>query len=207
MSPGLDPGRGHTPAPPGGLEPGAEDALLVIDVQKDFLPGGALPVPAGDAVIGPLNVWIRLFVDRGLPIFATRDWHPPDHCSFLDRGGPWPCHCVAHTPGAGFADALRLPSAPEVIDKPSDRDVETYSAFPGTRLDIALRQAGVRRLWVGGLATDYCVLNTVSDALQRGYAVILLLEAIRAVDAHPGDGDRAIRRMAQAGAILMGAPA
>lgn len=202
-----DDSRAPHSSPSGGLEPSTGDALLIIDLQKDFLPGGALAVPHGDAVIAPLNAWIRHFIERGLPVFATRDWHPPDHCSFLDQGGPWPCHCVAHTPGAEFADALWLPSSLHVIDKPSARDSETYSAFPGTWLDEALRQATVRRLWVGGLATDYCVLNTVSDALQRGYAVVLLLDAIRAVEAQAGDGERAIRRMVREGAILMGAPA
>jgi len=181
------------------LRPG--DALLVVDVQNDFLPGGALPVPHGDGVIPILNAYIRRFEAAGLPIVATRDWHPPDHCSFRQRGGPWPPHCIAGTPGADFAPGLELPTTATVVSKATEPDREAYSGFQGTNLERMLRNQGVRRLFIGGLATDYCVLQTVLDALNRGFEVYLLRDAVRAVDATPGDGARALARMEAAGAV------
>ncbi|MDI6748774.1 MAG: isochorismatase family protein [Rhodocyclaceae bacterium] len=178
----------------------AQDALLIVDVQNDFLPGGALAVPAGDAVIAPLNRWIERFRAAGLPIIASRDWHPVDHCSFAPQGGPWPPHCIAGSAGAAFAAALALPDDAWVISKATTKDAEAYSAFAGTDLDARLQGRGIRRLFVGGLATDYCVKNTVLDALRLGYAVRLLTDAIRAVDVRPGDGERALAEMAAAGA-------
>lgn len=183
--------------------PQAGDGLLIIDVQNDFLPGGTLPVPDGDAVITPLNVWVARFAEAGLPIFVTRDWHPANHCSFQEYGGPWPRHCVAHSPGATLPAALRLPPTADIIDKPCLADVETYSGFTGTPLDARLQAAGVKRLWAGGLATDYCVLNTVLDALALGYQVMLLHAAIRAVNIQPTDGAIAIGRMVGRGAALI----
>ena len=185
------------------LQPQMGDALLIIDLQNDFLPGGALAVPDGDAVIAPMNAWIERFSGAGLPILATRDGHPPDHCSFLEQGGSWPAHCVAGTTGAKITAALALPPQARVVDKPGRSDVETYSAFAGTTLDAELRRAGSRRLWVGGLATDYCVLNTVLEALDRGYAVVLLTAAMRAVNVRPGDGPRALNAMIERGALVL----
>jgi nicotinamidase/pyrazinamidase len=179
----------------------AGDALVLVDVQNDFLPGGSLAVPGGDGVIPPLNGWIARFRAARLPIFATRDWHPPDHCSFQSQGGPWPAHCVADSEGAAFAPGLALPSDARVISKANRREADAYSGFAGTDLDDRLRRAGVNRLFVGGLATDYCVLNTVKDALGLGYRVQLLTDAIRAVDARPGDGARAMAEMLAAGAL------
>lgn len=176
------------------------DALVVVDVQNDFLPGGALAVPAGDEVLEPLNGYLRLFARRGLPIFATRDWHPADHCSFRERDGPWPPHCVAGSAGARFAAALQLPSDAVLVAKATEAEADAYSGFTGTDLDEQLRAADIRRLFVGGLATDYCVLNTVRDALRLGYAVLLLRDAVRAVDVSPGDGDRALAEMLGLGA-------
>jgi nicotinamidase/pyrazinamidase len=185
-----------------GLQLRMSDALLVVDLQRDFLPGGALAVPDGDRVIAPLNDCVDAFVAAGRPVFASRDWHPAGHVSFHAQGGPWPVHCVAGTPGAAFAAGLRLPRETVVISKAQQRDREAYSAFAGTELAQQLRRAGVRRLFVGGLATDYCVLRTVLDARWLGFEVTVLRDAIAAVDADPGDGERAIAEMQRAGARI-----
>jgi nicotinamidase/pyrazinamidase len=177
-----------------------EDALLVIDMQVDFLPGGKLGVPDGHAVLAPVNRLLRLFAGRGLPIYASRDWHPENHCSFAARGGPWPPHCVAGTPGAAFSGQLDLPGGAVVVSKADTADVDAYSAFSGTSLAAQLRARGVRRIVVCGLATDYCVLNTVVDARAEGFDVLIVPEAMRAVDVAAGDGERAIARMAGLGA-------
>ena len=180
--------------------PDEHSALLIVDVQNDFLPGGRLAVPAGDTVIAPLNRAIGHFRTRGLPVVATRDWHPPDHCSFSEQGGPWPPHCVQNTPGAAFADALQLPDDALIVSKADRRERDAYSGFQDTGLAGRLRELGARTLVVGGLATDYCVLNTVRDALKEGFRVWVLEDAIRAVDITPGDGARAIESMREAGA-------
>ncbi len=185
------------------LEPQSGDALLLVDVQNDFLPGGRLAVAGADQILEPLNRWIARFSQAGLPIFATRDWHPPDHCSFAIRGGPWPPHCIAGSPGAEFSPALRLPADTPVTVIGKGTDADAYSGFEGTDLDARLQAAGVRRLFVAGLATDYCVLNTVLDARRSGYEVVLLERAIRPVEVHPGDGARAVAAMAAAGAQLL----
>ena len=182
--------------------PGPGDALVIVDVQNDFLPGGSLAVPRGDQVIAPLNRWIARFAAAGLPVYATRDWHPVDHCSFAAQGGPWPPHCVAGTPGAAFADALGLPSDATVIGKATRQDADAYSGFAGTDLHERLRHAGVKRLFVGGLATDYCVRATVLDALSCGLAVTILEDCIAGVEVQPGDSARALKEMVQAGAQL-----
>jgi nicotinamidase/pyrazinamidase len=182
------------------IELGTGDALLVVDVQNDFLPGGALAVPDGGAVVAVVNEYLRRFGERGLPVYATRDWHPAEHCSFRSSGGSWPRHCVAGSAGAAFAPDLALPSDATVISKGTAADHDAYSGFAGTDLDQRLRQAGIRRLFVAGLATDYCVLNTVQDALALGYSTVVLLDAVRAVDVKPGDGDAAIAQMLALGA-------
>ena len=179
------------------------DALIVIDVQNDFLPGGALAVPHGDEVIPVLNRYIAEFEQQKLPIFATRDWHPPNHCSFRQQGGPWPVHCVVGSKGAEFPSSLQLLSSAIIISKPSTPDKETYSGFEGTGLEQQLRRASVAHLYIGGLATDYCVLNTVKDALRLGFKVKLLRKAIRAVNVNPMDGQKAEEEMAQLGALLV----
>ncbi|MFQ5983722.1 MAG: nicotinamidase [Woeseiaceae bacterium] len=181
---------------------GKEDALIIVDVQNDFLPGGALAVNDGDAVVPLINEWIHEFEARALPIFATADWHPTTHCSFADNGGPWPKHCVADTQGAAFAADLELPADVSIVHKGTDSDKEAYSGFQGTNLSEQLRAQGVKRVLVGGLATDYCVLNTVLDAREEGFDVVLLTRAIRAVDVNPGDGDRAIASMRESGATI-----
>jgi nicotinamidase/pyrazinamidase len=176
------------------------DALLIVDVQNDFLPGGNLAVPAGDEVIPVLNRAITLFGWHALPVYATRDWHPADHCSFATQGGPWPPHCVAGTSGAAFASSLALPPAAHIVSKATTVEKDAYSGFAETDLAQQLRAQRVTRLFIGGLATDYCVLNTVRDALAQDFGVVLLLDAIRAVELNPGDGRTAINEMVVRGA-------
>ena len=182
------------------LKPG--DALLIVDVQNDFLPGGQLAVSEGDAVIPPLNRAINFFLQQGLPIIATRDWHPLDHCSFKIQGGPWPEHCVAETPGAEFPSTLNLPESGQIISKATGSGQDAYSGFQGTDLDARLKSQGIRRLFIGGLATDYCVINTVKDALKCGYTVFLLEDAIRAVNQDPQEGEKAVEEMVHLGSNL-----
>ncbi len=177
------------------------DALLLVDIQNDFLPGGALPVPQGDAIVPVVRSYIDLFRKVPASILATRDWHPQHHCSFRARGGPWPIHCVAGTPGAEPPPALDLPSSAVIVHKGMKPTADAYSGFQETALDGQLRAMGVRRLFVGGLATDYCVRHTVTDARKLGYPVFLLLDAIRAINVYPGDGDVAEQEMVCLGAV------
>jgi nicotinamidase/pyrazinamidase len=180
------------------LQPQPGDALLIVDLQYDFLPGGSLAVAHGDEVVPVLNRYLERF--SGLPVYATRDWHPEGHCSFAAQGGPWPPHCIAGTHGAEFSAELRLPPSATIVSKATRVAQDAYSGFDGTDLDDSLTAARIRRLYVGGLATDYCVLNTVRDALKLGYRVMLLTDAIRAVDVQPGDGGRAEAEMVRLGA-------
>lgn len=177
-----------------------DDALVIVDVQNDFLPGGRLPVPEGDAVVAPLNRCIARFGSSGLTIIATRDWHPADHCSFHDRGGPWPPHCIQDSPGAAFAPGLELPVDVRIVDKATDPERDDYSEFSVDGFESELRVRGIHRLFVGGLATEYCVRQTVLDALRFGFRAVVVLDGIRAIERHPGDGNRAISAMRQAGA-------
>lgn len=188
------------PASADGPHPRKGDALLLEDMQIDFLPGGQLAVPGADETIPALNRYLDLFQRNALPVYASRDWHPADHCSFRQQGGVWPPHCIAGSPGAAFAPELSLPAATTVISKATRRDAEAYSSFEGTDLERQLRMAGIARLFIGGLATDYCVLNTVRDALKLGFSVFLLLDGIRAVNLNPDDGQRAIGEMTALGA-------
>jgi nicotinamidase/pyrazinamidase len=184
----------------GKLTLGPGDALIVVDVQNDFLPGGSLAVPEGDAVVAPLNRYAAAFAARRLPVYATRDWHPTNHCSFKARGGPWPPHCIADSAGAAFASGLKLPAPTTVISKATTADKDAYSGFEDTDLDARLRAQGARRVFVGGLATDYCVLNTVRDARRLGYETLLLTDAVRAVNVNPNDGRDAENEMRRLGA-------
>ncbi len=179
------------------------DALLLIHVQNDFLPSGSLAVPEGDQVVALLSRCINVFHQHGQPIYATRDWHPADHCSFKEQGGPWPAHCVQGTPGAEFAPGLGLPAFAMVVSQATDPSKEAYSGFDGTNLDFQLKMYGTKRLFVGGIATDYCVLNTVRDALKLGFQVLLMTDCIRAVNVNPDDGDKAIAEMVSLGAVLI----
>jgi nicotinamidase/pyrazinamidase len=174
------------------------DALLVVDPQIDFCPGGALPVPDGDAIFPAVNRAAGV-----LPIVvASRDWHPPGHCSFVARGGPWPVHCQAGTPGAEFHAALDRTLVQHVFSKGTDVDREAYSAFDGTGLGDWLRVRGVKRLLVAGLATDYCVRASALDAVTDGFQVTLLEDAVGAVNVQPGDGERAVAEMRAAGVTV-----
>ena len=176
------------------------DALIVVDVQHDFLPGGALAVPEGDAVVPLLARCADACLRSGVPVVASRDWHPADHCSFRGFGGQWPPHCVAGTLGAELDPGLELPADTKIVDKARTADRDAYSAFEGTDLDEWLKAREVRRLYVGGLATDYCVLRTALDGLRLGYAVVLLADAIRAID--PAGGTAAIETLREQGAII-----
>lgn len=183
--------------------PGAGDALAVVDVQNDFLPGGSLPVPGGDAVIAPLDYCLGLFQGLGLPIFATRDWHPERHCSFQSEGGPFPAHCRQGTAGARFADALIVPASAEIVSKAAERGRDAFSGFDGTGLKERLEALRVRRLFVGGLTAEYCVLETVKDARRAGFNVVLLEDAVRGLERREGDSKRAINEMAGYGAAVI----
>jgi nicotinate phosphoribosyltransferase len=185
----------------GHLSPDRGDALLLVDVQTDFLPGGTLGIPGGDKIVPVLNRYLARFARRRLPVFATRDWHPRNHCSFQDQGGHWPPHCIQGTRGGEFAPGLDLPTEAIVVSKAGDPAVEAYSGFAGTNLQASLRAAGVRRVFVGGLATDYCVLETVRDACACGFEVVLLRDAIRAVNSQPQDGRKAEDEMCRLGAV------
>jgi nicotinamidase/pyrazinamidase len=175
------------------------DALIVVDVQNDFCSGGTLAVPGGDEVIPVLNRWIAAAQQGGAAIVASRDWHPPDHISFRDQGGPWPAHCIQNTWGAQFHSDLNLPDGVQIVSKAQERNADAYSDFQGTDLAANLKQKGIRRLWVGGLAQDYCVRATVLDGIDAGFEVHLIKNATRPVDAVPGDGARAIEDMRAAG--------
>jgi nicotinamidase/pyrazinamidase len=176
------------------------DALIIVDLQNDFLPGGSLGVPQGDEVVAPIQQLIDLYQSHGLPIYASRDWHPVGHCSFVEQGGIWPIHCIAGSNGAAFSQAIPLEQVAIVISKATTVEKDAYSAFNGTGLGDQMRARGIARVAVCGLATDYCVLNTARDALAEGFAALLVLDAIRAVDVQPGDGARAIAEMQAAGA-------
>jgi nicotinamidase/pyrazinamidase len=171
------------------------EALIVVDVQNDFCPGGALAVPDGDAVVEPIN---RLA--RQLPfVVATRDWHPDDHSSFAEQGGPWPVHCVRDSEGAELHPGVDRAAIDAVVDKGQTSHTEGYSGFEATGLERLLREQGVDRVHVAGLALDYCVRATALDARRAGFDVVLHADATRAVDVHPGDGERAIEELRQAG--------
>jgi nicotinamidase/pyrazinamidase len=178
------------------------NALIVIDVQNDFCPGGALAVRDGDAVVEPLN---RLAREVPL-VIATRDWHPPDHGSFAEQGGPWPVHCVRDTKGAELHPGIERGSIDLLLDKGQTPDRDGYSGFEGTDLERLLRERGVDAVHIGGLALDYCVRATALDARRAHFDVSLHLAATRAVEVHSGDGERAIMELREAGVRIVGPP-
>jgi nicotinamidase/pyrazinamidase len=178
------------------FQPG--DALIVVDVQVDFCPGGALPIEGGDEVVPVLNRWIEAAVAAGIPVFASRDWHPGHHLSFSASGGPWPAHCIQDSPGARFHPGLTLPESAIVVTKGVRSDRDQYSAFDETGLAVELRKRGIRRVWIGGLAQDVCVRATVLEALGEGFETIVIADAARPVSR--AGGERATEEMRQAGA-------
>ena len=176
-------------------------ALLIIDFQNDFTSGGALEVPGGDDVAAPI---VRLSRAFGF-IAATRDWHPPDHASFETEGGPWPVHCVQGTQGADLHPAIAEVAIDAIVDVGREREDEGYSGFENSELARILRDAGIDELYVCGLATDYCVRASAIDACREGFDVIVVADAIRAVEVEPGDGERALADMRAAGARIASA--
>jgi nicotinamidase/pyrazinamidase len=175
-----------------------DDALVVVDVQHDFLPGGALGVAEGERIFDPIDE----LAPRFARVYATRDWHPENHSSYEQYGGPWPVHCVAGTHGAAFDARLSLDDVDVVIDKGTDRDTDGYSGFAATTLDRDLREHGVRRVFVCGLATDYCVKATALDAKAAGFDVVVLEDASAAVNVTPGDEQRALDALRAAGVAV-----
>ena len=187
--------------------PKPHDALVVVDPQIDFFPGGALPVADGDAILPTVNLALRVFSDAGLPIFVTRDWHPADHCSFTAQGGPWPEHCVKGTAGAELHADLELPPIFSVVQKATTSDREAYSDFEGTGLDEVLRTQKIERVVVCGLALEYCVRAACLDAIKAGLDAVLLSDGTRAVEVQPGDGERTLEELRAAGVVIRsGAP-
>ncbi len=174
----------------------AADALIAVHVQRDFCTGGSLAVPRGDEVVPVLNRFLRL--PRLIKI-ATRDWHPANHCSFQAQGGPWPPHCVQNSPGAQFHPDLEVGGVAAVISTATDPAREAYSGFDAPELLETLKRRNVRRLWIGGLATEYCVKETALDARRFGFDVFLIEDAVRGIEVKPGDIDRAVRQMQDAG--------
>jgi nicotinamidase/pyrazinamidase len=177
------------------------DSLIVVDVQNDFCQTGALPIDQGDKIVPILNKYVGKFKKAGAAIFATRDWHPPNHISFRQFGGPWPSHCVQGTRGAEFHPDLKLPKDVTVISKATDPSKESYSGFDGTQLEQDLKRRRTRRIFVGGLATDYCVKRTVLDGLRAGFETFLLVDAIKGIKREPHDSEEAIREMTRNGAL------
>lgn len=178
------------------------DALIIVDVQNDFCPGGSLGVTGGDEVATKLSSLAMRFRINGARIYATQDWHPEKHSSFEEQGGPWPPHCIQGTEGAEFHENLDLPIGTAIVRKGSDPKVDAYSGFLDSTLENQLKRAGIERLFVGGLTTDYCVLNTVLDARQLGFETFVLEDGIAAVNAEPDDGAKAVQKMKDNGATM-----
>jgi nicotinamidase/pyrazinamidase len=179
----------------------SQDALLITDIQKDFLPGGALPIPDGDEIIPVLNGYAKRFIEAKAQIFASGDWHPENHMSFKAQGGPWPPHCVQDTEGAKFHPDLKLSKGTIFVFKATDPLKEAYSVFDGTSFAEQLQVNGIKRLFIGGLATDYCVVNTVLDARKLGYSTVVLMDATLGINVEPGDVDKAVAKMIKNGAV------
>jgi nicotinamidase/pyrazinamidase len=182
----------------------ARKALIVVDVQNDFCPGGSLAVAHGEEVVAPLNKLMKEFLDRGEPVFKTRDWHPEKTKHFQVYGGTWPVHCVQNTKGAEFHPDLLDDPRVTIVSKGFDESADGYSGFDGTRLAETLREENVEEVWIGGLATDYCVKETVLGARREGFKVKALADAMRPVNLNPADGEKAVAEMSAAGAEIVG---
>ena len=179
-----------------------KSAFIIVDLQNDFCPGGSLAVVGGDQVVEPINRYLDHCRESHIPVFYTRDWHPTDHCSFKIQGGLWPSHCVADSPGADFHKELKIVHPAEIISKADKKDEDVYSGFEGTELDDKLKSLKVEHLVIAGLATDYCVKETVLDALKNGFRVTILKEGIRAVNVNPEDGENGLKEMIFKGAEI-----
>jgi len=176
-------------------------ALIVVDMQNDFMDGGVLAVPGSKSIVPTINLYMEVFHNRSLPIYATRDWHPQNHISFRERGGPWPPHCIMFTEGASFFNKLKFPKETEVISKAMKPDEEAYSGFQGTDLAIRLKKRGISNIFISGVATEYCVLSTAMDGIKNGFRVHLLQDAVRGIKDR--DVSSAMQRMKDAGVIII----
>lgn len=179
-------------------------ALVVVDIQNDFCPGGALSVPHGDEIIPALNKYIEIFSKDKFPVFLTRDWHPVKTSHFSEFGGTWPEHCVQNTEGARFHPQLKIPKGAIIISKGMDPSEDSYSAFQARdakdrSLPDLLKKYGSEEIYIGGLATDYCVRYTSIDAIKAGFKVVLLRDAMKGIDLKPGDSDEAIKQVISMG--------
>ncbi|HEY3060500.1 MAG TPA: isochorismatase family protein [Chloroflexota bacterium] len=184
------------------------DGLLLVDPQNDFCPGGSLPVADGDKIMPVLNEWLTVAEQSDVPIFVSRDWHPPRTTHFAEFGGAWPAHCVAGTSGADFHPALELPASATIVSKGMGETEDAYSAFQardgtGTPLATLLRARDVKNLYVMGLATDYCVKASAIGGIEDGFNVIVVKDGVRAVNIQPDDGDHAVEEMRAAGAGIV----
>ena len=171
------------------------DALIILDVQNDFCPGGTMPVMNGELVAAKLTLVAKKFIQKQAFVLATQEWHPEDHSSFFSANGQWPDHCIQLTSGADFHESLQLPMESIIVKKGKSKDIDAYSGFVDSKLRELLLEKGIARLFIGGLATDTCVLNTVIDAINFGYPTHVLTDAVAAYDIEPGDGDRALHLM------------
>lgn len=183
-------------------QPDRKSVLLLVHLQNDFCPGGALAVKEGDLVIPVANAWIRFFASEGFSIVATRDWHPENHCSFQAQGGPWPPHCVQGSRGSQFHPDLKMPPGTLIVSGATNARKEAYSGFDGTSLEDRLEDLEAQTLFVMGLATDYCVKQTVLDACRLGFRVVVLKDGVKGIDTQPGDSQQALQEMQSAGAVI-----
>lgn len=175
------------------------EALIIVDMQRDFMPGGTLPVPDGDKIIPTIEELIKKFKRKNALIVATRDWHPPNHISFRERGGLWPKHCVQNTKGAEIV--VKLPENAIIISKADEPDKEAYSGFEGTNLAEILQEKGVKRVYICGVATEYCVRATALDALKHGFEAYLIRNAIKGI--RPEDEEKALRELKEKGVKII----
>ncbi|GJL54743.1 MAG: nicotinamidase [Nitrospirales bacterium] len=186
---------------PSQLQPNKTSALILIHLQNDFFPGGTLAVTNSDQILPYVNHYIAFFQHHGAAIMATRDWHPPNHCSFQEQGGPWPSHCIQGSRGAQFHADLHLPTGSLIISGATNPPKEVHSGFDGTSLADYLEDREATTIYVVGLATEFWVKQTVLDGIKLGLRTVVLEDAIRGVNVQPNDSEHALQEMAEAGAI------